>query len=204
MHLSMHTALPLSVKLSLDLVMLQTERPQVLRLVGVRLPAEDTPRTYMVHMPRFECDFRAAVSPLARVVITGHDLSASVLRPFPGLDDQPVLPLGKFLPGQGLRAGIRVREWSETTSRATRLEVRVHHQPRRGRPQCRTLTESHDGTLAGDLGLTCKPVGRQPVDLVLDSTELGRGPTRGLVVATPSRDDLVDLRDLQRHRIHVR
>src|SRR5262245_29567681 len=98
--LSMHTAFPLSVILSLDPVMLQTERPQVLRLVGIRLRAEDTPRTYMVHMPCFERDFRAAVAPLARGVITGHDLAAPVLRPFPGLDDQPVLPLGKSLPGQ--------------------------------------------------------------------------------------------------------
>ena len=37
------------------------ERPEVLSLVGIfRLPAEDTPGTHMVHMPRSESDFLAA------------------------------------------------------------------------------------------------------------------------------------------------
>jgi len=52
--LSGHTAFPLSVILSLDRVMLEAQRPQVRRLVGIRLPAEDAPRTDMVHMPRSE------------------------------------------------------------------------------------------------------------------------------------------------------
>src|SRR6516165_2684777 len=84
-HLSGHTAFPLSVILSLDRVMLEAQRPQVLRLVGIRLPAEDTPRTDMVHMPRSKCDSRAASRPLARVVVTGHDLATSILRTFPAL-----------------------------------------------------------------------------------------------------------------------
>ena len=56
----------------------------------------------MVHMPRSECDFRAASRPLARVVVTGHDLATPIFRTFPALDDQPVLSLEKFLPNQGL------------------------------------------------------------------------------------------------------
>ena len=120
MHLSRHTAFPLSVELGLDLVMLQTERPSVLRLVSVRLPAEDTPRTYLVPMPRCERDFRAAVSPSARVVITGHDLSAPVLRSFPGRDDQPVGPSGSLS-----RVRVSALGYGFGTGRRRRPERRV-------------------------------------------------------------------------------
>jgi hypothetical protein len=46
MPLSRHTALPLSVILSLDHVILQAKRPEILGLVGIRLPAKDTPGTH--------------------------------------------------------------------------------------------------------------------------------------------------------------
>src|SRR4051794_30849935 len=93
MQLSKHTALPLSVVLGLDLVMLQAERPEVLGLVGIRLPAEDASGTQVVHMPRSERDSQAASRPLTGVIVAGHDLPASIFRPLPALDNQPVLTL---------------------------------------------------------------------------------------------------------------
>src|SRR5262245_8247164 len=46
MHLSMHTAFPLSVLLRLDPVIREAEPLEVLRPVGIRLPVEDTPGTH--------------------------------------------------------------------------------------------------------------------------------------------------------------
>src|SRR5271157_4624791 len=46
MPLSRHTALPLSVILSNDHVMFKAKRSEILGLVGIRLPAKDTPGTH--------------------------------------------------------------------------------------------------------------------------------------------------------------
>jgi hypothetical protein len=46
MPLSGHTAFPLSVFLGLDHVMFKTKRSEILGLVGIRLPAKDTPGTH--------------------------------------------------------------------------------------------------------------------------------------------------------------
>jgi len=134
MHLLMHTALPLSVILRLDRVMLEAERPKVLRLVGIRLPTENAPWTQVVHMPRTERDFHPTSWPLAGIVVTGHDLVTAVFRSLPLLGNQPSLSLRAFLPSEDLLAGVRVRVGTASASRALRPEVGVH-----GPSLCRRL-----------------------------------------------------------------
>ena len=64
------------------------------------------------------------------------------------------------------------------------------------------LIGSMVGTLTGKLILACKPAGCRP-DTLFNPERIGSWPTRALVIAAPPRDDLVDLRELQRHRVLV-
>ena len=78
-----------------------------LRLVGIRLPAENVPGTQVVPMPRSERDFHATSWPLTGGVVTGHDLATAIFRSLPLLGNQPGLSLREFLPSEDLLAGVR-------------------------------------------------------------------------------------------------